>query len=65
LLAGQKVGYASAPVVAPAVNTAATASAVVKLEDVKNSIGKTVTVTGKVFSSRDIGSMILMNLGDA
>ena len=37
----------------------------VKLEEVKNSTGKTVTVSGKVFSSRDIGSMVLVNLGAA
>jgi hypothetical protein len=67
LLAGQKVKNVPAPVVTPAAaaNTVATPSAIVKLEEIKNSIGKTVTVTGKVFSSRDIGSMILMNLGAA
>jgi len=37
----------------------------IKLEDVKNNVGKEVTVTGKVFSSKDIGSMILVNLGAA
>jgi hypothetical protein len=37
----------------------------VKLEEVKNAIGKTVKVQGKVFSSKDIGSMILVNLGAA
>ncbi|GAA4920029.1 S1/P1 nuclease [Mucilaginibacter defluvii] len=62
LLAGQKVK--------PTVNNVTSAMtsaipAVVKLEDVKNSIGKSVVVTGKVFSSRDIGSMILVNLGAA
>jgi hypothetical protein len=67
LLAGQKVKNVPAPLVTPAAaaNTVATPSAIVKLEEIRNSIGKTVTVTGKVFSSRDIGSMILMNLGAA
>jgi len=37
----------------------------VKLEDVKGAIGKTVTVAGKVYSSKDIGSMVLVNLGAA
>jgi hypothetical protein len=37
----------------------------VKLEDLKNAIGKTVSVQGKVYSSKDIGSMILVNLGAA
>jgi DNA/RNA endonuclease YhcR with UshA esterase domain len=35
----------------------------IKLEDVKGSIGKDVTVTGRVYSSKDIGSMVLVNLG--
>lgn len=35
----------------------------VKLEDLKNAIGKTVNVRGKVYSSKDIGSMVLVNLG--
>jgi hypothetical protein len=42
-----------------------TAAAPVKLEDLKNVIGKTVRVQGKVYSSKDIGSMILVNLGAA
>ncbi|SDD96708.1 S1/P1 Nuclease [Mucilaginibacter pineti] len=37
----------------------------VKLEDVKNAIGKTVSTTGKVYSSKDISSMVLVNLGAA
>jgi len=37
----------------------------VKLEDIKNAVGKTVNVKGKVYSSRDIGSMVLVNLGGA
>lgn len=37
----------------------------VKLEDVKNAVGKTVSVQGKVYSSKDIGSMVLVNLGAA
>jgi len=38
---------------------------VVKLEDVKSMTGKTVSVQGKVYSSKDIGSMVLVNLGAA
>lgn len=37
----------------------------VELADIQNAIGKEVTVTGKVFGSRDIGSMVLVNLGAA
>ncbi|WP_419699077.1 S1/P1 nuclease [Mucilaginibacter sp. NFX135] len=36
-----------------------------KLEDVKNYIGKTVSVRGKVYGSKDIGSMVLVNIGAA
>ncbi|WP_158829123.1 S1/P1 nuclease [Mucilaginibacter lacusdianchii] len=39
------------------------ATTVIKLEDIKNAIGKTVTVSGKVYGAKDIGSMILVNLG--
>jgi hypothetical protein len=38
---------------------------IVKLEDIKSMTGKTVRVQGKVYSSRDIGSMVLVNLGAA
>jgi len=41
------------------------AAVTVKLEDVKNNMGKTVSTQGKVYSSRDIGSMVLVNLGAA
>ncbi|MEO3404959.1 S1/P1 nuclease [Mucilaginibacter sp. CAU 1740] len=37
----------------------------IKLEEAKNSIYKVVTVTGKVYSFKDIKSMILVNLGAA
>ncbi|MFD0767157.1 S1/P1 nuclease [Mucilaginibacter lutimaris] len=37
----------------------------VPLKDVANFVGKTVSVSGKVFSSKDIGSMVLVNLGAA
>ncbi|MEO7214504.1 MAG: S1/P1 nuclease [Mucilaginibacter sp.] len=47
------------------VQTTVTTITTVKLEDAKNTIGKTVIIQGKVFSSRDIGSMILVNLGAA
>jgi len=64
LLAGQKVKALSAQAAPTVTNIAATATTV-RLEDVKNYTGKVVAVTGKVFSSRDIGSMILVNLGAA
>jgi len=37
----------------------------VKLEEVKHLVGKTVTTGGKVFGTKDIGSMVLVNLGAA
>lgn len=64
LLAGQKVKSLPAQA-APAVTNISATATTVRLEDVKNYTGKVVTVTGKVFSSRDIGSMILVNLGAA
>jgi hypothetical protein len=49
----------------PPTPIATTDAPVVKLENVKNFIGLTVSVQGKVYSSRDIGSMVLVNLGAA
>jgi len=66
LLAGQKVKAVipvNSSVASP--TTDPVVPAPVKLEEVKNHIGKTVSVSGKVFSSRDIGSMVLVNLGAA
>lgn len=37
----------------------------IKLSDAKNYIGKLVNVSGKVYSSKDIVSMVLVNLGAA
>lgn len=37
----------------------------VKLEEVKNLVGKTITTGGKVNGIKDIGSMVLVNLGAA
>jgi hypothetical protein len=37
----------------------------VKLEDVRSHMGKDIRVTGRVYSSKDIGSMVLVNLGAA
>lgn len=37
----------------------------IKLEDVKDATGKLVSLSGKVYSSKDIGSMVLVNLGAA
>jgi hypothetical protein len=58
---------ATPPVITAAVvdQAASVHATAVKLEEVKNHIGKTVSTQGKVFSSRDIGSMILVNLGAA
>jgi hypothetical protein len=63
---------AAAPVITTVPTTAAVPAAAVpaavvtvKLEDVKNTIGKTVSTQGKVYSSKDIGSMVLVNLGAA
>jgi hypothetical protein len=56
---------AAAPAVTAAPVVAAVAGMPVKLEDVKNALGKTVITQGKVYSSRDIGSMVLVNLGAA
>jgi len=58
---------ATPPVITPAAATTTTSAPVisVKLENVKNSIGKTISTQGKVYSSRDIGSMVLVNLGSA
>ncbi|AMR32372.1 hypothetical protein A0256_13545 [Mucilaginibacter sp. PAMC 26640] len=58
---------ATPPVVAvtPVQAAAATIPTLIKLEEIKNAIGKTVTTQGQVFSSKDIGSMVLVNLGAA
>jgi hypothetical protein len=37
----------------------------VDLKNISGFVGKTVSVTGKVYSSKDIGSMVLVNLGAA
>lgn len=68
LLAGQQIKASPTPApTTPSVagNTVTTTPVTVKIEEAKNNIGKTVTVSGKVFSSRDIGSMVLVNLGAA
>lgn len=55
-------------IVIPATKIAATPlskATVVKLADLKNSVGKNVIVTGKVFSLKDIKSMVLVNVGAA
>jgi hypothetical protein len=56
---------AAAPVITETPVTPAAAAIPVKLEDVKNNMGKTVSTQGKVYSSRDIGSIVLVNLGAA
>jgi len=37
----------------------------VELKNISSFVGKTVSVSGKVYSSKDIGSMVLVNLGGA
>lgn len=59
----QLKGSNVSPVTPPPANTQS--AAVVKLQDAKNYVGKTVSTQGKVYSSRDIGSMVLVNLGAA
>ncbi|NVM66592.1 hypothetical protein FHW88_004910 [Mucilaginibacter sp. SG538B] len=51
------------PISAPALSNNAAPAQQIKLEDVKNNVGRAVSVTGKVFSSKDIKSMVLVNLG--
>ncbi|MCR8560308.1 S1/P1 nuclease [Mucilaginibacter sp. BJC16-A38] len=63
LLNKEQVTNISQTLIHPAAN--AQTVIVVKLEDIKAAIGKTVSVQGKVYSSKDIGSMILVNLGAA
>ncbi|MBL4675666.1 MAG: S1/P1 nuclease [Mucilaginibacter sp.] len=49
---------------AAAVQTTAPAG-LVRLEELKNFVGKSVSVQGKVYSVKDIGSMVLANMGAA
>lgn len=49
----------------PVIDEASPKPIEIKLEDAKNQIGRHVIVTGKVYSSKDIGSMVLVNLGAA
>lgn len=51
------------PISSPALSNNAAPAQKIKLEDVKNNVGKAVSVTGKVFNSKDIKSMVLVNLG--
>jgi hypothetical protein len=44
-------------------NKTTTQAVAIKLADVKSATGKTVVVTGKVYGAKDIGSMVLVNLG--
>jgi len=47
----------------PPVETPDSTAAVVELKDLPNMIGKQVVVEGKVYGIKDVGSMILVNLG--
>jgi len=64
LFSNEQLSAVNVSVASSVVSGTATVSPV-KLEDVKNAIGKTVIVSGKVYSSKDIGSMVLINLGAA
>ncbi|MFC0513537.1 S1/P1 nuclease [Mucilaginibacter angelicae] len=57
------VSVAAVPAAIPATTPAVVIA--VKLEDTKNAIGKTVSTQGKVYSTKDIKSMVLVNLGAA
>ncbi|MBB5395185.1 S1/P1 nuclease [Mucilaginibacter sp. AK015] len=48
---------------APVMTVPSAGGSLVKLEDVGNAIGKNVTVQGKIYSVKDIGSMVLANMG--
>ena len=63
LFNNEQVKISNVTLVTPTQNTANATP--VKLEDVKNAVGKIVSVQGKVYSSKDIGSMVLANLGAA
>ena len=69
LLNDQKINPAEKPVtpVAASVvpNKPAAKAVPVKLTDLKSSVGKNVIVTGKVYSLKDIKSMVLVNIGAA
>jgi len=67
ILANERVKIVSITLDAPPPisETKDNGSTIIKPEDIKNHIGKSVTVTGKAFSARDIGSMVLVNLGAA
>jgi hypothetical protein len=57
---------AKVAVVQPALTPAAGQNTItVPLQEIKNSTGKTVRVQGKVLGGKDIGSMVLVNLGAA
>jgi hypothetical protein len=61
----EQINAASIGTASPAASTGVVNAIPVKLEDVKNAVGKYVRVQGKVYSSKDIGSMVLVNLGAA
>ncbi|MFD1256947.1 S1/P1 nuclease [Mucilaginibacter terrae] len=65
ILKDQKVKVTQVILTPPAPQVQQIKAAEIALADVKNAVGKEVTVTGKVFGSRDIGSMVLVNLGAA
>ena len=59
----QKVPATNKPLAASKPTGVAANPIAINLEAAKTSVGKLVTVSGKVYSSKDIGSMVLVNLG--
>ena len=55
----------AAPVQVAAPVQAVLPAGLVRLEDLKNYTGKPVSVQGKIYSVKDIGSMVLANMGAA
>jgi hypothetical protein len=58
-------GMTAITVPTPAEKAVAVKPVEIALADIKSATGKAVIVKGKVFSARDIGSMVLVNLGAA
>ncbi|HKG08461.1 MAG TPA: S1/P1 nuclease [Pedobacter sp.] len=63
LFSDQQVSATNTNAVTKSAEVKNIAPVAIQLAAAKNSIGKLVVVTGKVFSSKDIGSMVLVNLG--
>lgn len=55
----------TAPKIQPVAAAPGSTGTTIKAEEARNYLGKTVTVSGKIYSSKDIGSMLLANMGAA